>query len=284
VDAVSAPASARLSLVGSVLRGYREAAGYRLDDAALVLECDRSKISRMETGLRGIRPKELRELLAEYNAPAAAQDTLAALVRPRDASVWGRDFREALPQGYLDFAVAEGAASTVLVYAPLRVPELLWTEDYGRAAVAADPTIAEEAEESAVEAAVVHRAGALFERQPACTVVLGEAALRCEVGGPAVTRAQLARLAELSGPGCPWLTIRVLPFSAGAGSGAGEYSVLHFGGLPEIGLAHIAGPQGGLCLSAAPIIDAYTATFRQITPLALRPDQSAQRLRQAAHR
>src|ERR1700678_4403104 len=39
--------------------------GYTLADAARMLECDRSKVSRIETGQRGIRGKELRELLAE---------------------------------------------------------------------------------------------------------------------------------------------------------------------------------------------------------------------------
>ena len=35
---------------------------------------DRSKISRIETGERGIRAKELRELLTEYGVPATEQD------------------------------------------------------------------------------------------------------------------------------------------------------------------------------------------------------------------
>ena len=55
----------RRRLVGGALRRYRENVGYALEDAARVLECDRSKISRIETGQRGIRPKELRELLTE---------------------------------------------------------------------------------------------------------------------------------------------------------------------------------------------------------------------------
>ena len=45
----------RRVLVGGALRRYREGIGYSLDDAAKVLECDRSKISRIETGHRGIR-------------------------------------------------------------------------------------------------------------------------------------------------------------------------------------------------------------------------------------
>jgi transcriptional regulator with XRE-family HTH domain len=51
---VPAPA-VRRRLVGRALRRYRENLGYTLEDAARTLECDRSKISRIETGQRGIR-------------------------------------------------------------------------------------------------------------------------------------------------------------------------------------------------------------------------------------
>jgi transcriptional regulator with XRE-family HTH domain len=265
-----------------MLRSYREAAGYKLDDAARILECDRSKISRIETGQRGIRPKELRELLTEYNVAAAAQDTLTALARPRDANAWRRDYRRLLPEGYLDFAVAEGVASNIMIYAPLQVPELLWTADYGKAVAAADPTVPEDAEEIAVEAAITYRGGTFFERQPDCTVILGEAALHHRVGSLDVMRAQLAHVAELSGPDYPWLTIRVLPFSAGTCSGAGEYSILQFSALSDMGLAHVSGPQGGICLSTPSIVDAYARTFRRMGSMSLDPGQSMLRLRRVA--
>ena len=51
----------RRRLLGSALREYRETLGYNLDEAARILDCDRSKISRIETGERGIRAKELTE-------------------------------------------------------------------------------------------------------------------------------------------------------------------------------------------------------------------------------
>jgi transcriptional regulator with XRE-family HTH domain len=47
--------STQRQLVGSALRRYRANVGYALEDAAKVLDCDRSKISRVETGQRGIR-------------------------------------------------------------------------------------------------------------------------------------------------------------------------------------------------------------------------------------
>jgi transcriptional regulator with XRE-family HTH domain len=280
--AIAQVPSARRVLVGSTLRTYREAAGYTLDDAARILECDRSKISRIETGQRGIRPKELRELLTEYEVAAAVQVTLTALARPRDANAWWRDYRRLLPEGYLDFAVAEGVASRILVYAPLRVPELLWTAEYGHAVAAADPAVPIEAEEIAVEAAVAYRGGTFFERQPDSTVILGEAALHHRVGSLDVMRAQLAHVARLCGPDYPWLTIRVLPFSAGISSGGGECSILQFSELSDMGLVHVVGPQGGVYLSTPPLIDAYTTVFQRMNSLSLDPERSALRLRRFA--
>jgi transcriptional regulator with XRE-family HTH domain len=274
--------SVRHTLVGSMLRSYREAAGYKLDDAARILECDRSKVSRIETGQRGVRPKELRELLTEYSVAAAIQDTLIALARPCDANAWWRDYRQVLPEAYLDFAVAEGVASRIVIYAPLRVPELLWTPEYGQAAAAADPSVPEEAEKAAVQAAIVYRGATFFERRPDCTVILGEAALRHHVDSLDVMRAQLAHVAELSGPDYPWLTIRILPFSAGISSGAGECSILRFSELSDMGLVHVAGPQGGVCLSTPPVVDAYARAFRHMSGYALDPGQSGLRLRRFA--
>ena len=49
-----------------------------------MLECDRSKISRVETGQRGIRPKELRELLTEYGVPGDREQAALVAIASRD--------------------------------------------------------------------------------------------------------------------------------------------------------------------------------------------------------
>ena len=78
----------RRRLVGGALRRYREAAGYPMDDAARVLGCDRSKISRIEIGLRGVRAAELQILLAEYGVRQREQGVLEIIAdRGIDAKV-----------------------------------------------------------------------------------------------------------------------------------------------------------------------------------------------------
>jgi transcriptional regulator with XRE-family HTH domain len=81
MTAISPPVRRRI--VGAELRRYRKGQGYSLDDVARILECDRSKISRVETGQRGIRNRELRYLLTEYGADKQAQETLATIADPR---------------------------------------------------------------------------------------------------------------------------------------------------------------------------------------------------------
>ena len=62
--------------VGLALRRHRERLGYGVHEAARIIECDASKISRMETGQRGYRMLELRVLLDAYGVPEAEQERL----------------------------------------------------------------------------------------------------------------------------------------------------------------------------------------------------------------
>jgi len=70
------------------LRRHRESRGFTLEDAARVLECDRSKISRIETGQRGIRARDLRELAAEYDVGEQERAFLAAIATPKGTPGW----------------------------------------------------------------------------------------------------------------------------------------------------------------------------------------------------
>jgi transcriptional regulator with XRE-family HTH domain len=62
-------------------RGYREGLGYTLEEAARVLACDRSKVSRIETGQRGVCPADLRVLLPFAGGVGAAAGGPAAVLR-----------------------------------------------------------------------------------------------------------------------------------------------------------------------------------------------------------
>jgi hypothetical protein len=198
------------------------------------------------------------------------QDILAAITRPRGVEGWWQHYGKVLPDPYLDFIVTEGVASRIMIYAPFQVPELLCTADYARAVAEADPSVPEGMEESRVQAMLAHRQAILFDRHPEVAVVIGESALRQQVGDRVVMREQFEHLAKLTDE-YAWLNIRILPFRAGAHAGGdgGAFSVLHFSELLELGLVHVSGTSGGICLDDASSIAAYTKAFTHLTSYTL---------------
>jgi transcriptional regulator with XRE-family HTH domain len=262
--------------VGGALRRYRENLGYTLEDAAKVLECDRSKVSRIETGQRGIRAKELRELLAEYGASEQAA-LLAAIADPRSARGWYEIYADVLPGAYRDFLFLEMVASRVLVYEAQRVPALLQTPAYARALAEADPGLGDDgARDRVVDATLARQKAVLEERRPEVHIIVGEAALYQEVGGPRVMEGQLDLLTGISSVG-GMITVQILPFSSGAhaAAGIGSLSILQFPEAPGLEVVHLDGASGGVCLESQADLAIYARLFEQLRVFALSPAQSA---------
>ena len=274
----------RRRLVGGALRRYRENLGYALEDAAQVLACDRSKISRIETGQRGIRAGELRNLLAEYGVDEQAQAALAAIADPHAARGWWRPYADVVPGPLQDYLALEMTASQILIYEAQQVPGLMQTPGYARAVAAADPALIDGAAvDRAVEARLARQRAVLGERRPDITMVIGEAALRQAAGTPAVMRAQLtslARIARDSGH----VTIQVLPSDSGAhaAAGIGSMSILQFADAPGLGVVHLTGVAGGVCLDGTAELAAYSHAFQQLRAFALQPAASARLLQELA--
>jgi len=275
----------RRRLVGAALRRYREARGYGLDDAARILECDRSKISRIETGHRGIRGKELRELLGEYKVDEGEQAALVSVAsHGQDPGRW-LEFKDVLAGPGEDFVIMESSAAEILGHEPHRVPALLQTPAYARAVADADPALDDDAQrDQAVEVTMIRQRIVLKEQHPRLEVILGEGALHQAVGGPEVMRAQLRRLATTADRGADaGITLRVLPFAAGAHAAAGcGMSVLRFAGAPGIGVVHLGGLSGGVSLDGAQDLERYLRAFAQLRLAALAPAASARLLREMA--
>ena len=276
---------ARRRLVGAASRRHRESLGYRLDDAARILECDRSKISRIESGQRGIRPRDLRDLLTEYGVAEQEQQTLTAIAHPHRERSWWHSYADVLPSPWLDYLVTEAAASQIHAYQPLQVPDLLQTRDYARAVVTADPTLSSGPQDLFLEAMLTRQQLILGERRPELAVVIGEAALHQVVGGTEVMQAQLARLAEMSDT-CPQITIQVLPFASGAppAGASGPLSILRFAASPSLGVVHLPGPNGGHILDSPPDVASHTRAFTLLSASAPTPAVTAQLLREIAAR
>jgi hypothetical protein len=66
--------------------------------------------------------------------------------------------------------------------------------------------------------------------------------------------------------------------------GTGGFTVLQFGQVPAIGLVHVAGPSGGICLDDPAASATYLRAFTRLESLALSPEASVRKIRQLSTR
>ena len=275
--------SVRRRLIGAALRRCREDAGYTLDEPARLLECDRSKVSRIETGVRGIRPKELRELLEDYGVPADERETLVTLARRQDRKGWWDEYAHILPPGAGEHIILESAASELMIYETQLVPDLLQTPAYAQAVAEHNPALHSDTERADAMHVLAGRQAGVIDRRHQLTVVISEAALHQQVGGPAVMHDQLAQLASCTGEE-PGIMLRVLPFSAGAhaASGSPSHTIMRFPHAPGLGVVSVQALSTGVYLDKPEDVARYLTMFAMLGTAALSPAGSARLIGQIA--
>jgi transcriptional regulator with XRE-family HTH domain len=229
------PAAARLRL-GAQLRQLRQAAGMTRQDAAAAIRSSASKVTRLELGRTGIKPRDLADLLGVYGADPAGQASMMALAQVGNNRGWWQGYGDAVPGWQATRLGLEQSASLIRAYEPRFVPELLQTPEYARALLASmsgDP----DASRAERQLAVLLRRQRILHREdpPHAWAVIDEGALRRPVGGPAVMRAQLGHLIDVTRLG--HVNIQVLPFRAGGHAAfGGPVVLLRFAGdqLPDV--------------------------------------------------
>jgi len=198
------------------LRRLREAAGLTCDEVAAQLDCSASKISRIETGRVSVSPRDVRDLLEIYGAPAAQCDSLIQLARESRHKGWWQGYGDSVEPQLATYLGMEAEASEIRQYSMARIPILLQTEDYARAVVTAGRAGAGRYSGSPdkVVEMMTERQRLAAASPPKTWVVMDEAALRRQVGGSEIMRQQIEHLIELSS--MPTMFLQFVPFSGGA--------------------------------------------------------------------
>jgi transcriptional regulator with XRE-family HTH domain len=199
--------------VGLELRRLRTAAGKTLDDVATVMEWSPSKVSRVETGESRILARDVHFLCRALGAEADVADALVELVKAAKVKGWWEAYRDVLGGNYIPF---EAAADEVNEFQMEVVCGLLQTSAYARAIMRGARLDASDEEiERRVQVRLDRREALDREDKPLrLWSIMSEGALRREIGGRDVLRAQLKHLVEIAE--WPNIDIQVLPFEAGA--------------------------------------------------------------------
>lgn len=196
------------------LRRYREQAGMTLKHVADELDWSMSKAIRIELGTVTVSSGDLRALLSLYGVadPQTMSDLVAAAKISRKKS-WINEFQTVIRPEYGQLISYEAAANSVRVYHPTLIPGLLQTEAYTREIRCQNPLC--DPEELRLRVELLHRRQmSLEEPPPRFTFLVDEAALRRWIGGPSTMLGQIRHLRSLIDR--EWLTVRIVPFKAGA--------------------------------------------------------------------
>ncbi|MDN3284308.1 helix-turn-helix transcriptional regulator [Streptomyces thermocarboxydus] len=272
----------RQKRLGSELRRMRTAAGMSAEYAAGLLGVDRSRISNMESGQRGINAERLRKLACHCDCTDETYvEALVEMAEPSQAGWWER-YRGSLPQGLLDISETEAYAVRLRGANTVHVPGLLQTPEHAMAIFRA---VVPQLPEHEVALRLAHRT----ERQSMITrddpvpyvAVIHEAALRMQFGGRDVARGQLKYLLEVS----EWdhVTVLVIPFDHGAFPGAGQTVVYAEGPVRQLDTVQIDNSHGPDFLYAEGQLAKYRAQLDLLEGLALSPERSRDFIREIAH-
>lgn len=271
--AVPSP-TVRRKRLGTELRRLREQACLTCEGVGQRLDCSGTRISRIETGRISVRPGDVRELLEVYGITGDRADALVELAREARRKGWWHRFGPVMPSWLEPYLGLEAEAARLRDFQSMVLPGLVQTEDYTRAILRAAPDAGSAGD---IEQQVALR----MERQavldgaapPELGLVLSEGALRVQVGGPDVMRAQLRKLAEVAGHG--QVTLQVLPAGAAAHVQAvSPFTILDFADPADPPVVYTEHLTGSLVLDNPGEVRAYTAVFERLRAEALPPGPS----------
>jgi hypothetical protein len=238
------------------LRFQREKIGLSLTQWGQVIGAARSTVSNIEAGRLKIHDDQAKVLDKKYDTGDLFQLLLFYARAAHD------------PDWFRSYTQYEAEATIVRIYEGNVVPSPLQIEAYTRA-------LLKESNAKDMEATVrtrLARQEAILGRTdpPFVWVLLGEGALECEIGEPAVMKAQLQHLLELSE--LPHVSIRIIRKSAGAHLGLdGPFRVIS---LESREIAYADAQRGGRLIEATGEVRELRVDYERIGMKALAEDAS----------
>ncbi|WP_433166954.1 helix-turn-helix domain-containing protein [Kribbella sp. CA-247076] len=273
------PPTVRLRRLAAELKALRAEAKLTREQVQEQTGVNQGTLWRIEKGHAKPHNGTLETLFDLYGVPDSRRLELIELTRGAKYPNWLRQYRQyhsELPEGYAAFISFESDAKAAQNYESLFVPGLLQTEEYARATMVDGLPMEPDGIERRVQMRMERQAILTRKREAGDPLqywaVVDEAALRREVGSPAILRAQLGKLLEMSER--PNVTLQVMPFSKGAYPGMqGSFVRLVFGGTtPD--LIYEERLSGDLFLETEAEVDRYSFVFDHLRARALSPRDS----------
>ncbi|MFI2228071.1 MULTISPECIES: helix-turn-helix domain-containing protein [Streptomyces] len=274
--------TARQSRFGAELRKLRERAGLSATEVGRLLGVRQAQISNMEAARFGVSPERIRTLAHHYSCTDTRLiDALVDMAARRERG-WWEEYRDILPAALLDLAELDHHGMALRTGHTSHIPGLLQVPEHARE-IFRNTVPAYTAPE--IEHRVSHRIkrqSILHRDAPApYRAVIHEAALRMQFGGAAVQKRQLRHLLDMSE--YEHITLRVIPYAAGAYPGAGQAIYYVHGPVPQLDTVQLDQSHGPVLIDAEAELDVYRHVLDRMEAIALPEAATREFIHDIAH-
>lgn len=249
------------------LRGTRT-----LDEVADETLISTSKLSRLENGQGVPQQRDIRDLIAHYDADRATADRIRRWAADGRQQAWWKEYSDILGDSVDVFLDIESGASVIRTYAPMVLPGLLQTEKYATCLLRTlYPQYTREHIGRLVTVRLRRQQILLADEDPTrLFAIVDEAAIqRAQAMDPAFDpRAQLVHIRELSRRRN--VSIRILPLAAGLHAGLlGTFTVFQFSDDIDRDVVNIEAHSGDRHLESQSSVLEYLRLFDAVSHRAL---------------
>ncbi|GIH78366.1 transcriptional regulator [Planobispora longispora] len=260
----------------------REESGLSPEDAAARLGWSRSKVSRIETGRTRAGLTDVAAICDLYGVDSSVRAGLLQLAKEARQRGWWTAYADVFTGSYIGL---EDEASLIRQWEVQLIPGLLQTEDYARVVISTGRPDLQDTDviHRRVMARMARRTLLSRPDAPELYAILDEGVIRRPIGGRDLMRDQLDAL--LVAARRPNVTIRLLPYSAGAHAGLeGTFTILSFPEEVDPDVAYVEGTAGDIYVESSDQVNRYTLAFARICDVALSPADSTELINEAKER
>ncbi|MEV4051433.1 helix-turn-helix transcriptional regulator [Amycolatopsis sp. NPDC049688] len=257
--------------IGDELKRFRVGAGLLASDLADMLGCSASKVSRMESGVRGYSELDVTMYLATCRASREDVVRVLDLVREQADGYRIRPHREQLPDELRSLIVAETQATEIIEFEPQILPGILQIEEYARAVFRWFGLRDETGIDVRVQARLSRQKLLRRRDPPRFTFYIQEAALRAKVANDQAMHEQILHLLLTSS--FEHCVIRVVPETAcPAGVLGVGFRIMRYNEAPV--MAYVENQTASLFLEDPADLEIYRHVLKRLAGHALDGGQS----------
>jgi transcriptional regulator with XRE-family HTH domain len=258
--------------LGARLGTYRQQSGLSGTELAARIGIHQATWSKIESGKAKVSPNVLARTVDVLHIPAEVAAQLEALRRKADEPGWWQDYGDILSEAVQMLIELEADASWIRTYEGEVIPGLLQIRDYAeRIITAASPHVRVADMDRYLELRM--RRQKRLSEGVRLTAIVGEAAIRQQIGGPAILREQLRHITRVVRQYD--VTVQIVPFTADAHAALGDaFAIIQWPEETDPQAVYVDGMTSWTVHERGGVIRSYLHAIGSVQSQALPPRES----------